>query len=274
MAITTRARLLGALAVTAATAVTTGFVVAGAPDASAAAITPPTANAKFDYQIGGVYEPPSGVKVVSRDREAAPATGLYNICYVNAFQTQPSEAEWWKSNHDDLLLKKSGQYVVDGEWDEILLDVSTSAKRTAVANIVGGWIDGCATKGFNAVEPDNQDSYDRSENLLTKQNALDFIKLIATRAHTKGLAIAQKNTTAFGTAGKAAGLDFAVAEQCGEWSECEDYTDVYGANVVAIEYKDSAYSAACSAVGSKISVVRRDKLVTAPGSGTYIYKEC
>jgi hypothetical protein len=274
VAITTRTRLLSALVVTAAAAATTGFVVAGAPNASAAAITPPPANAKFDYQIGGAYTPPSGVKVVSRDREAAPATGLYNICYVNAFQTQPGEAEWWQQNHDDLLLKKSGEYVVDGEWDEILLDVSTSAKRTAVANIVGGWIDGCASDGFNAVEPDNQDSYDRSENLLTKQNALDFLKLIAARAHNKGLAIGQKNTTDFGTDGKTAGLDFAVAEQCGEWSECEDYTDVYGGNVVAIEYKDSGYSTACSAVGAKISVARRDTLVTAPGSKTYIYKEC
>jgi hypothetical protein len=270
----TRTRVLGALAVSVAAALTTGFVVTSAPDAAAAAITPPPANAKFDYQIGGAYTPPSGVKVVSRDREAAPATGLYNICYVNAFQTQPGEVDWWKANHDNLLLKKSGQYVVDGEWDEILFDVSTAAKRTALADVVGGWIDGCAADGFNAVEPDNQDSYDRSQKLLTKQNALDFIKLMATRAHNKGLAIGQKNTTDFGTAGKAAGLDFAVAEQCGEWSECEDYTDVYGGNVVAIEYKDSGYTTACNAVGGKISVTRRDVLVTAPGSGTYIYKEC
>ncbi|WP_033340554.1 endo alpha-1,4 polygalactosaminidase [Catenuloplanes japonicus] len=274
MAITTRTRLISALAVTAAAAVSTAFVVAGAPDASAAAITPPPANAKFDYQIGGAYPPPSGVQVVSRDREAAPAAGLYNICYVNAFQTQPGEAEWWQQNHDDLLLKKSGEYVVDGEWDEILLDVSTAAKRTAVAGIVGGWIDGCAADGFNAIEPDNQDSYDRSEGLLTKQNALDLITLIAARAHAKSLAIGQKNTTEFGTAGKKAGLDFAVAEQCGEWSECEDYTDVYGGNVVAIEYEDSAYTTACNTVGSTISVVRRDVKVTAPGSGTYVYKQC
>ena len=274
MATTPRTRALGALAVTAAAAATTALVVAGAPGASAAAVTPPPANAKFDYQIGAAYPPPSGVTVVSRDREAAPAAGLYNICYVNAFQTQPGEADWWKTNHDNLLLKKSGEYVVDGEWDEILLDVSTATKRTAIANIVGGWIDGCAADGFDAIEPDNQDSYDRSEGLLTKQHALDFITLIANRAHGKGLAIGQKNTTDFGTAGKKAGLDFAVAEQCGEWKECEDYTDVYGGHVVAIEYKDSGYTTACNAVGADISVTRRDVMVTAPGSRTYVYKEC
>lgn len=274
MAIATRTRVIGTLTVAAAVALTTGFVVTSAPDASAAAVTPPPANAPFDYQIGGNYPLPSGVQVVSRDREAEPAPGLYNICYVNAFQTQPSEANWWKANHDDLLLKKSGEYVVDGKWDEILFDVSTSAKRTALAGIVGGWIDGCAADGFDAVEPDNQDSYGRSKGTLTKQNALDFIKLIAPRAKSRNLAIGQKNTTDFGTAGKAAGLNFAVAEECGEWDECTDYTDVYGGNVVAIEYTDEGFSNACASVGSTISVVRRDELVTTPGSDTYVYDEC
>ena len=37
-----------------------------APSA-AAAYAPPPANAKFDYQIGGDYPPPAGVRVVSRD---------------------------------------------------------------------------------------------------------------------------------------------------------------------------------------------------------------
>ncbi|WP_250983997.1 endo alpha-1,4 polygalactosaminidase [Rhizobium sp. CG4] len=40
-----------------------------------------------DYQLGGSYEPPLGVTVVARDSTAMPAEGLYNICYVNGFQT-------------------------------------------------------------------------------------------------------------------------------------------------------------------------------------------
>src|SRR5262245_46420773 len=56
---------------------------------AAAAVALPPAHAKFDYQIGGAYAPPSGVRVVSRDHDAQPASGLYNICYVNAFQAQP-----------------------------------------------------------------------------------------------------------------------------------------------------------------------------------------
>ncbi|MET7395152.1 endo alpha-1,4 polygalactosaminidase [Dactylosporangium sp. NPDC005572] len=247
----------------------------GIGPADAATYTLPPVNAKFDYQIGSPYTPPSGVQVVSRDRTATPAAGLYNICYVNAFQTQPDEISWWQANHDDLLLKDaSGEYVVDGDWGENLLDVSTAAKRNAVAAIVNGWIDGCAARGFKAVEPDNIDSYERSDGLLTKANAIAYLKLLAPHAHDKGLAIAQKNTTDLGTAGKNAGLDFAVAEECGRYNECGDYTAVYGNNVIDIEYTRNAFTKACNSKGSSISIVLRDVLVTAPGSGTYKYDAC
>ncbi|WP_344611120.1 endo alpha-1,4 polygalactosaminidase [Dactylosporangium salmoneum] len=237
--------------------------------------TLPPVNAKFDYQIGAAYTPPSGVTVVSRDRTATPAAGLYNICYVNVFQTQPDEISWWQTNHNDLLLKdSSGKYVVDGAWGENLIDVSTPAKRTAVAAIVNGWIDGCASKGFKAVEPDNIDSYERSGGLLTKANAVALLQLLALHAHDKGLAIAQKNTTALGTAGKNAGLDFAIAEECGRYNECDAYTSVYGNNVIVIEYTKNAFTKACNGYGPSLSIVLRDLNVTAPGSGTYKYDAC
>jgi len=246
----------------------------GVAKADAATYATPRANAQFDYQIGGAYQPPSGVQVVSRDRKAAPASGLYNICYVNAFQVQPDELSWWKANHDDLLLKKNGTYVVDKDWNENLIDISTAAKRTAVAAIVNGWIDGCASKGFKGVEPDNIDSYGRSSGLLTKSNATAYLALLASHAHNAGLAIAQKNTTELGTAGKNAGLDFAIVEECGQYDECDSYTAVFGTSVFDIEYTSSGFSKACKSVGSSISVVRRDVDVTAPGSSTYVYSAC
>ena len=242
---------------------------------AAAAVTLPPVNGKFDYQIGAAYTPPSGVTVVSRDRTAKPAAGIYNICYVNAFQVQPSEVTWWQQNHDDLLLRDhNGDYVVDGDWNEILLNTSTAGKRNALAGIMGTWFTGCATAGFKAIEPDNIDSYDRSDGLLTKSNAVAYLGLLATRAHSAGLAIGQKNTTDLGTAGKSAGLDFAVSEECGRYTECADYTSVYGDHVIDIEYTASAFTKACTAIGAKVSVVRRDVLVTAPGSGTYVYNAC
>jgi hypothetical protein len=246
-----------------------------APAAHAASYTLPPVNGQFDYQIGGAYTPPAGTQIVSRDRTAAPAAGLYNICYVNAFQVQPDEVTWWQTNHNDLLLKdSSGAYVVDGDWDEILLDTSTAAKRSALASILGTWFAGCKSAGFQAIEPDNIDSYDRSEGLLTIGEAESYLALLAPIAHNDGLAIAQKNDTDLGSAGKNAGLDFAVSEECGRYSECDGYTDVYGTHVIDIEYTKSAFTKACKAIGASVSVVRRDVDVTVPGSSTYVYGAC
>ncbi len=72
--------------------------------ASAACVQPPTANADFDYQLGGAYPPPAGVSIVSRDREEAPVAGLYNICYVNGFQIQPDEEDFLERLRDALQI--------------------------------------------------------------------------------------------------------------------------------------------------------------------------
>ncbi|MFI7601685.1 endo alpha-1,4 polygalactosaminidase [Actinoplanes sp. NPDC049681] len=240
----------------------------------AAVIAPPPVDATFDYQIGAAYDPPAGVTVVSRDREAPVAPGMYTICYVNAYQTQPGEVAWWQREHDDLLLRgDDGEYVVDGEWNEILLDVSTPAKREAIAGIVGGWIDGCARDGFRAVEPDNIDSYDRSDGRLTVEDSIAYLELLVPYAHRAGLALGQKNAPELGTRGRDLGLDFAIAEDCGRWEECTAYTGVYG-HVIDVEYTDGGFRKACRAVGAGASVVRRDVKVTAPGSATYRYDAC
>ena len=246
---------------------------------SAASTTLPPANGQFDYQIGGAYLPSSTVAIVDRDRLAAPAAGKYNICYVNAFQTQPEDANWWKTNHDDLLLKKAnGKYVIDSGWNEMLLDTSTAAKRTALLAIVGGWIDGCKASGYSAVEPDNLDSYSRSSKRLTKQNNIDFATLLAARAHADGLAIAQKNDSSMTSKGRAIGFDFAIVEECQVYDECGDFTSVYGAQVYEIEYKDnggtSNFSKACNARGATTSVIYRDRDVVAKGSSGYVYQYC
>src|SRR5687767_9981474 len=60
-------------------------------DGDGGELTLPPVDAPIDYQLGGAYEPPDGVEIVSRDRGAAPASGLYNLCYVNGFQIQPDE---------------------------------------------------------------------------------------------------------------------------------------------------------------------------------------
>lgn len=247
----------------------------GAAPVASGSVAPPPAGAKWDYQIGGAYAPPSGVRVVSRDSSASPAPGLYNICYVNAFQAQPDATGWWQSNHPDLLLKTaSGSPVIDQNWNEQLLDVSTDAKRAAIAQIVGGWMASCAAKGFQAVEPDNLDSYSRSQGLLTADDDVALATQLARLAHGKGLAIAQKNTAEFLPRAHQIGFDFAVSEQCGNYGECGGYASTYADHVVDVEYDATGFATACRDFGGKIAIVMRDLDVSAAGSSSYVYKTC
>ncbi|WNV87545.1 endo alpha-1,4 polygalactosaminidase [Umezawaea sp. Da 62-37] len=248
----------------------TSLVITASP--SSAAVNLPPLRGGLDYQIGGAYTPASDVQIVIRDNAASPVSGKYNVCYINAFQVQPGEDGTWQS---DLLLRDAnGNKVVDPDWKETLLDLRTADKRTRVAAKVKTWIDSCAAKGFQAVEPDNYDSFSRSKNLLTTTHAQEYIKLLSSYAHGKNLAIAQKNTPELAGNRVANGLDFAVSEECGEWEECGDYAGPFNNRVLDIEYTNNGRSAACSEWSGKISIVQRDVQVKPAGTSGYVRKTC
>src|SRR5262249_19703747 len=145
------------------------------------------------------------------------------------------ELRWWRERHPGLLLRgEDGRPVMDEEWDEALFDTSTAARRTELAEIVGGWIDDCASRGFQAVEPDNLDSFERSAGRLTPSHNAAFARLLAARAHAAGLAIGQKNTTELLPRHAAIGFDFAVTEECGEYDECGRYASAYAGRVLVV----------------------------------------
>lgn len=232
----------------------------------------PPAGAAFDYQIGGGYQPAPGVEVVSRDHEDTPVPGLYTICYVNAFQSQPgAESDW---DHDLILRDTDGDPVMDGDWGEALLDVGDPDKRERIAAVVGGWIDGCAAKGFQAVEPDNYDSFTRSQGLLDADDAQAFIRLLSARAHAAGLAIGQKNASELSVNRVANGLDFAIAEECGEQDICDEFTPFFDNLVIVVEYTRAGLDNACAKWGNRLSVVQRDLDVLPADEAEYLRRTC
>ncbi|MFE6892567.1 endo alpha-1,4 polygalactosaminidase [Streptomyces sp. NPDC057694] len=235
----------------------------------------PTPHVGFDYQIGGPYKPPSGVGAVSRDRGAKPAKGLYNVCYVNAFQAQPDALRRWERDDPDLLLRDDDDdVVIDKDWDEALFDISTAAKRTRLAKIVGNWVEGCGDDGFQAVELDNLDSYSRSDGLLDAADAVAFARLLADRAHAAGLAVGQKNTAELLPKRTAVGFDFAVSEECGSYDECGAYAKAYDDRVFAVEYRAADFDRACRTYGKRLSLVLRDVDVRPAGTKGYVRRTC
>ncbi|MFT2691775.1 endo alpha-1,4 polygalactosaminidase [Clavibacter zhangzhiyongii] len=246
--------------------------------AVAAAVTLPPTGTRFDYQLGGASKVPTGVGIVVRDSTDSPAPGVYGVCYVNGFQTQPG-AEW----PAELLVRGAdGKPIVDPGWpDERILDVSTAAARTANAARIAPVIDGCAAAGYRAVEFDNLDSWTRSAGALDEDDALAFATLLVARAHDRGLAAAQKNATDLGSRGRdEARFDFAIAEECDRWKECAAYTDVYGARVLDVEYTDDLRDSATGAcrriraLDPAPAAIVRDRDLVPAGTRGYAYRAC
>jgi hypothetical protein len=123
------------------------------------------------------------------------------------------------------------------------------------------------------------DSYDRSHGAFPFAADRAYLIPFTRYAHSIGLAVAQKNANGeFGSTGRTVvGFDFAIAEECSFYDECQTYTSVYGAHVIEIEYTDEARSAflrSCSVRGSRISVIRRDRDVVPRGARGYSYSLC
>lgn len=269
--------LVTALALGSAAGCASGSDSPAQADSAADRVRAPKADAVFDYQLGGPYRPGPDVRAVSRDRSAEPAPGLYNICYVNAFQTQPGQAvRWWEREHPELLLRDGdGELVVDEDWGEPLLDISGRAEREALLDIVGAWVDGCADAGFDAVEPDNLDSYARSDGLLTARDAEAFATLLAERAHQQGLAVAQKNTSdLLGGPAARIGFDFAVVEECARYQECPAFAQEYDDRVFDIEYRAADFDAACRSLGGELSITLRDRDVVPADEKGHLRRHC
>ncbi len=247
---------------------------------------PPEPNAGFDYQIGGDYELPAAVTVVSRDWFSGEAAGdpVYSICYVNAFQTQdnergvnrPDERSNWPKR---LVLKKLGD---DPNWGgEYLVDVSSAKTRRRAARWVKQMVNGCDRGGFEAIEYDNLDSWTRFDGTplarkvpFGKRDALKFAKRLAKLAHARGLAVGQKNTADITVKqSRRVAFDFAIAEECARYNECNRYQRVYDDGVIEIEYRRKDFDKGC-AQADELSIVLRDRQVRTPGSPRYRYDAC
>lgn len=198
------------------------------------------------------------------------------FCYVNGFQTQPGERELWP---DDALLQAGSDFVTDPDWpDETLLDTSSASSRKQILEIISPWIIGCADAGFDAVEFDNLDTYSRSSGALSREDNVVLATEYVRVAHSAGLAAAQKNSAEDAALlHERAGFDFAVAEECAAYSECERYSQVYGSGVIDIEYDDSlarTFSEVCTDTDTPRSIVLRDRQLSQPDNAAYVFSTC
>ena len=183
-------------------------------------------------------------------------------------RASPDEQAFWFDQHPDLLLPIDGEPLIDPGWpDEYLFDLTTAAKRA------GGRRPSSAA-GSTAARPTGSRPSSRTTSTptparraTTDSRAGAGVRRAADHAPPTPTASrsARRTRGDLGAPGRAAGFDFAVAEECQVYEECGDYTDVYGDQVYEIEYTDnpeSAFTDACSDHGAH----RRSSCATARSS--------
>jgi hypothetical protein len=140
------------------------------------------------------------------------AAGRKVICYVNAgaYENFRPDAAHFPAG----LLGQS-----DGWPGENWLDIR---QLKELRPIMAARFEVCAKKGFDAIEADNVDGYQNDTGFpLTAADQLAYDEMLAGLAHADGLAIGLKNDLDQ-VPQLLPYFDFAIDEQCAEYSECDE----------------------------------------------------
>ncbi|MGC4106231.1 MAG: endo alpha-1,4 polygalactosaminidase [Thermomicrobiales bacterium] len=187
------------------------------------------------------------------------ANGIRTLCYMDM-------GTWEDWRPDASAYPES---VLGKAWDEWPGERYLDIRQVDVlAPILEARLDLCAAKGFDAVEPDNIDTYGNDASVtgfaLTAADQLRFNRWLADAAHARGLAIGQKNVPEL-TPDLVGTYDFAVTEDCvadGWCDQMKPYLDA-GKAVFAIEYTDrtpeSAFVAICAETMEPLSFVLKHR---------------
>ena len=153
------------------------------------------------------------------------------ICYVNV-------GAWEDFRPDKAAFPAAVLGSTNGWPGERWLDVR---RLDVLLPIMGKRLDLCRQKGFDAVEPDNVDGYANDSGFpLTAGAQLAYNRAIARLAHDRGLAVGLKNDLDQ-IPSLVGSFEFAVNEQCAQYSECDALTPFVAASKAAftVEYSGS-----------------------------------
>jgi hypothetical protein len=180
----------------------------------------------LDAQVYDIdlYEPQENVKALHD-------LGRKVICYISV-----GSWEDWRPDADQFPPEVLGRDY-EGWPGEKWLDIR---RIDLLAPIMGARLDLCASKGFDAVEPDNIDIHtNRTGFPLSYADQLAYAHWLAQEAHQRGLAIGLKNAP-----DQVKDLvdlyDFAITEDCFYYEWCEQMSPFIqaGKPVFAAEYTD------------------------------------
>ncbi|HKM53617.1 MAG TPA: endo alpha-1,4 polygalactosaminidase, partial [Isosphaeraceae bacterium] len=181
------------------------------------------------------------------------ARGFHVICYIEV-----GAAENYRPDYSQFPASTLGN-ALQGYPNERYLDIRSSA----VVGVIENRIAMCAQKGFDAIEPDIDDSYTENTGFgLTMADDVAFNRTLANYAHGLGLSYGLKNGDDPSYAAQMLPIvDFALDEQCFEYSTCGAFFPSFrnaGKAVFEVEYNIGTPSFCPQAVSDGFNAVRQN----------------
>jgi hypothetical protein len=225
-------------------------------------------------QQGPVVYDIDGEGATASDVAAIHAAGAIAICYVDV-----GSLEKGRSDYASFPSSVVGP-VMQGWPDENWLMVTAANQPTILPLMKARFVSWCQGKGFDGIEPDNLDAFSNISG-ITEADNVAYDVAIAGLAHGLSLSIGLKNLLPDVTAGHATSLtstfDWALVEQCYEYTECDAYWAAgsfipLGKAVFDVEYDTSP---TCSQADTQhLNAQKRDLDLVGPGSSGYTYAPC
>lgn len=217
----------------------------------------PEPGLEWQWQLQGELDLSLKVDVYDLDLFDTPAStvralqarGKRVICYFSA-----GSFEAWRGDAGSFPAGVKGKKM-DG-WDELWLDIRNVQE---LAPIMRARLELAARKGCDGVEPDNVDAYSNDSGFpLSGADQLTYNRFLASEAHARGLAIGLKNDLEQ-VRMLEPHFDFAVNEQCFQYSECALLTPFIKANkaVFGAEYERSTASFCPTTTALGLNIIKK-----------------
>jgi Glycoside-hydrolase family GH114 len=189
------------------------------------------------FDIDGIINPASTVTALHRLNDKA-------ICYIEV----GAAGNYYSAADEDVPVTYYQQLQQAGDlgqaepgYPEFYLNINASSTVRIIEAMIKQQ---CAAKGFDAVEPDIDDSYTDSTGFgITEQENIQYDRTLGAYAHSLGLAWGQKNGDSDPEFSEALEptTDFLLDEECNYYQTCGIVTPPYvraGKLVLNAEYTD------------------------------------
>ena len=209
-----------------------------------------------DYQLGGDNDPPAKVGIVSATGPSRPRRGATMSVTSTASRPSPTRSASGATPGAGPARRERPAGGRRGLGRDPARHPH-AGQAQALADIVGGWIRGCGARrlrGDRARQPRLVHPQRRADQPSDRRCVR---RRLAKHAHHEGLAAGQKNLAGFD--GTAIGYDFAVAEECGRYDECQRVRRRLRRPGPDDRYRFEDFAETCTAYGATHAVVLRDR---------------